>query len=126
MASSSLVVLVPEELGSSSPTSSPWSSSPLEPEPELPLLLPLPEVPPSWRADEPPRWPRSWSPSDSHLMRVEALTVAKQRRLQTLAAACAAEHPELPRSQRIDLSAIDLAADGSLGEVRHLDSAVVV
>ncbi len=55
---------------------------------------------------------------------VEALTVAKQRRLQTLAEAYAAEHPELPRSQRIDLVAIELAADGSLGEVRHIESAV--
>lgn len=55
---------------------------------------------------------------------VEALTAAKRRRLQTLAEAYTAEHPELPRTQRIDLVAIELAADGSVGDVRHIESAV--
>lgn len=55
---------------------------------------------------------------------VEALTRAKQQRLQALAEAYAAEHPELPAQQRIDLVAIELGADGRLGEVRHIQSAV--
>lgn len=55
---------------------------------------------------------------------VEALTAAKQRRLQALAEAYAADHPELPHDQRIDLVAVELAADGSVHEVRHVRSAV--
>ncbi|MGE0227057.1 MAG: YraN family protein [Dehalococcoidia bacterium] len=55
---------------------------------------------------------------------VEALTAAKRRRLQTLAEAYAAEHPELPQAQRIDLVAVELGADGSVREVRHVESAV--
>lgn len=55
---------------------------------------------------------------------LEALTAAKQRRLRALAEAYAAEHPELPRAQRIDLVAVELAADGSVAAVRHLESVV--
>ena len=55
---------------------------------------------------------------------VESLSSAKQRRLRELAGAYAAEHPELPADLRIDLIAIDLAADGSVREVRHVESAV--
>ena len=55
---------------------------------------------------------------------VEALSAAKQRRLLTLAGAYAAEHPELPEHQRIDLVAIDLAANGTVRTVRHIESAV--
>jgi putative endonuclease len=55
---------------------------------------------------------------------VEALTAAKQRRLADLAAAYAADHPELPASQRIDLLAIDVGRDGSPIRVRHIESAV--
>ena len=55
---------------------------------------------------------------------IEALTAAKQRRLRELAGAYAAEHPELPANLRIDLVAIDLAPDGGVGRVQHLESAV--
>lgn len=55
---------------------------------------------------------------------VEALSQAKQRRLRELAAAYAAEHPELPADLRIDLLALDLAADGSIASVEHIESAV--
>jgi len=55
---------------------------------------------------------------------VEALTATKRRRLSGLAAAYAAEHPELPDRQRIDLVAVDLWPDGSLAAIRHIESAV--
>ena len=55
---------------------------------------------------------------------IEALTAAKQRRLRELAAAYSAEHPELPSDLRIDLVAIDLDADGEVGAVQHVESAV--
>lgn len=55
---------------------------------------------------------------------VEALSRHKQRRLQALAEAYAAEHPELPADLRIDLVAIDLAADGSVAALEHVESAV--
>ena len=55
---------------------------------------------------------------------VEALTAAKQRRLQALAEVYAAEHPDLPQTQRIDLVAVELSADGVLRDVRHIRSAV--
>ncbi|MSQ30166.1 MAG: YraN family protein [Dehalococcoidia bacterium] len=53
---------------------------------------------------------------------VEALSAAKLRRLGALAAAYAAEHPELPAQLRVDLVAIDLEADGSLAGIRHVES----
>ena len=55
---------------------------------------------------------------------IEALSRHKQRRLQSLAEVYAAEHPELPANLRIDLVAIDLAADGSLAALQHIESAV--
>ena len=55
---------------------------------------------------------------------IEALSPAKQRRLRELAAAYGAEHPELPEQQRIDLVAIDLAADGSVASFEHVANAV--
>jgi len=55
---------------------------------------------------------------------IQALTAAKQRPLRELAVAYSAEHPELPSDPRIDLVAIDLAADGEVGEVQHVESAV--
>jgi putative endonuclease len=55
---------------------------------------------------------------------VEALSASKQRRLRELAAAYGAEHPELPEQQRIDLVAIDLAADGSVASFEHIVNAV--
>ena len=55
---------------------------------------------------------------------IEALSAAKQRRLRDLALAYAAEHPELPEQQRIDVVAIDLAADGSVASFEHVINAV--
>jgi putative endonuclease len=55
---------------------------------------------------------------------VEAISVTKGRRLVALAAAYAAEHPELPAELRIDLVAIDVGRDGSPAIVRHIESAV--
>jgi putative endonuclease len=55
---------------------------------------------------------------------IEALSPSKQRRLRELAEAYAAEHPELPADQRIDLVAIDLAADGSVEAFEHIENAV--
>jgi putative endonuclease len=55
---------------------------------------------------------------------VEAITAAKGRRLVSLAAAYAAEHPELPAHLRIDLVAIDVPRDGAPALVRHIESAV--
>ena len=55
---------------------------------------------------------------------IEALSAAKQRRLRELALAYGAEHPALPRRQRIDVVAIDLAADGSLASFEHVVNAV--
>jgi putative endonuclease len=55
---------------------------------------------------------------------VEALSQRKQRRLRALAELYASEHPDLPADLRIDLVAIDLAADGSVGAIDHVESAV--
>lgn len=55
---------------------------------------------------------------------IEALSPTKQRRMAALAEAYAAEHRELPRQLRVDLVAVDLAADGTLIGVQHLANAV--
>lgn len=55
---------------------------------------------------------------------LESLSRHKQERLQALAEVYAAEHPELPSDLRIDLVAIDLAADGSVAALEHIESAV--
>ena len=55
---------------------------------------------------------------------IEALSPAKQRRLRDLALAYAAEHPELPEQQRIDVVAIDLGEDGSVASFEHVVNAV--
>ena len=55
---------------------------------------------------------------------VEALSPAKQRRMAALAEVYAAEPPELPRQLRVDLVAVDLAADGTLLAVQHLENVV--
>jgi putative endonuclease len=55
---------------------------------------------------------------------VESLSARQQERLRGLAEAYAAEHAELPADLRIDLVAIDLASDGSVAGVRHVESAV--
>jgi putative endonuclease len=54
----------------------------------------------------------------------EALSEAKKRRMAELAVAYSAEHPDLPQSLRVDLIAIDLKVDGSVGSVQHVRSAV--
>ena len=54
----------------------------------------------------------------------ESLSDAKKRRMSELAIAYAADHPELPANLRIDLIAIDLKVDGSVGSVQHVKSAV--
>jgi putative endonuclease len=54
----------------------------------------------------------------------EALSPAKQRRLAALAGAYAAAHPELPPDVRIDLVAIELAANGAIGAIDHVVGAV--
>jgi Holliday junction resolvase-like predicted endonuclease len=55
---------------------------------------------------------------------VEALTAAKQRRLCELAVGYSVDPPELQSDVRIDLIAIDLAADGEVGDVQHVESAI--
>jgi putative endonuclease len=55
---------------------------------------------------------------------VEAISATKGRRLVALAAAYAAEHPELPADLRIDLVAIDVARNGAPTVVRHIESAI--
>ena len=55
---------------------------------------------------------------------IEALSAAKRRRLRDLALAYAADHPALPSRQRIDVVAIDLAADGSVASFEHVVNAV--
>ena len=55
---------------------------------------------------------------------IQALSAAKQRRMAALAEAYAAEHPELPERQRIDLVAIDLGRDGTVARLEHIESAV--
>ncbi len=54
----------------------------------------------------------------------ESLSEAKKRRMSELAIAYGADHPELPVNLRIDLIAIDLKVDGSVGSVQHVKSAV--
>jgi putative endonuclease len=55
---------------------------------------------------------------------VESLSEAKKRRMAELAIAYAADHPDLPQDLRVDLIAIDLKVDGSVGSVQHIRSAV--
>lgn len=55
---------------------------------------------------------------------VDALSEAKKRRMAELALAYSADHPELPQDLRVDLIAIDLKVDGSVGSVQHVQSAV--
>lgn len=54
----------------------------------------------------------------------ESLSEAKKKRLSNLAMAYAADNPGRPESLRIDLIAIDLKVDGSVGSVQHVKSAV--
>ncbi len=54
----------------------------------------------------------------------ESITPAKSQRLVLLAEAYASQRPGLPEGRRIDLVAIDLAADGRLLSLRHIENAV--
>ena len=55
----------------------------------------------------------------------EALTPAKQRRLVALADLYSQEREGLPEQRRIDLIAVDLAPDGRLVSVVHIEGAVL-
>jgi putative endonuclease len=55
---------------------------------------------------------------------IESLSWSKQARLVALAEAYGQEHPELPGQWRIDLIALDLAADGRVLCLRHVEGAV--
>lgn len=55
---------------------------------------------------------------------VESLTAAKQARLLALAEAFVADHPGLPLEGRIDLIAVDLAPNGRLLRLEHLEGAI--
>lgn len=55
---------------------------------------------------------------------LESLTLAKQRRLVGLAEAYTQDRPGLPPQRRIDLIALDLARDGRLVSLRHIEGAV--
>jgi putative endonuclease len=55
---------------------------------------------------------------------IESLSPAKQRRLVALAEAYAQERTDLPESQRIDVIAVDLASDGRLLSLQHIEGAV--
>lgn len=54
----------------------------------------------------------------------EALSSAKQRRLVALAEAYGQQREGLPSAQRIDLIALDLAPDGRLLSLQHIEGAV--
>ena len=54
----------------------------------------------------------------------ESLTPAKQRRLLALAEAYRPDDPHLPPERRIDVIAVDLAPDGRLLSLQHIESAV--
>ena len=53
----------------------------------------------------------------------ESVTVAKERRLLTVARAYLQEHPDLPPNQRIDVVAIELSR-GRLLAVQHIEAAI--
>ncbi len=55
---------------------------------------------------------------------LESLTLAKQRRLLALAEAYSQDRPDLPAERRIDLIALDLAPDGRLLSLQHIEGAV--
>lgn len=54
----------------------------------------------------------------------ESLTLAKQRRLVRLAEAYGQARHELPEGRRIDVIALDLAHDGRLLSLQHIEDAV--
>ncbi len=55
---------------------------------------------------------------------LESLTPAKQRRLVALAEAYAQDRADLPPEQRIDLIALEIAEDGRVLSLRHIEGAV--
>ena len=55
---------------------------------------------------------------------LESLTPAKQRRLGAIAEAYAQDRADLPPGQRIDLIALENAADGRVLSLRHIEGAV--
>lgn len=55
---------------------------------------------------------------------IESLSPAKQRRLVSLAQAYAEDHSGAPDQQRIDVIAVDLAPDGKLLSLAHVEGAV--
>ncbi len=54
----------------------------------------------------------------------ESVTPAKQRRLVALAEAYGQDRAHLPAERRIDVIALDLAPDGRLLSLRHMEGAV--
>jgi putative endonuclease len=54
----------------------------------------------------------------------ESLTPAKQRRLLALAEAYCQDRADLPAQRRIDVIALDLAPDGRVLSLEHLEGAV--
>ena len=55
---------------------------------------------------------------------VESLSSTKQRRMSALAEAYAQSRSDLPSQWRIDLIALDLAPDGRVISLRHVENAV--
>lgn len=54
----------------------------------------------------------------------ESLTPAKQKRLVSLAASYAQTRSDLPEGRRIDLIAVDLAPNGKILSLQHIQGAV--
>ncbi len=61
---------------------------------------------------------------DSMGAAIESLTLSKQRRLVALAEAYDRANESLPSQRRIDLIALDLARDGRLVSLQHVEGAV--
>lgn len=55
---------------------------------------------------------------------IESLSRTKQRRLVALAEAYGQDHDGLPEQRRVDVIGIDLAPDGKLLSVSHIEGAV--
>jgi len=55
---------------------------------------------------------------------LESLSAAKQRRLLALAEAYCQERADLPLQRRVDVIALDLAPDGRLLSLQHIEGAV--
>ncbi len=55
---------------------------------------------------------------------LESLTAAKRRRLVALAEAYGQDREDLPPERRIDVIALEIAADGRLLSLQHIESAV--